>query len=254
MNRINKLFDKKDNILSIYFTAGYPSLNDTNYIIKTLDECGVDMIEVGMPFSDPIADGPVIQNSNNIAIENGMSISLLFNQLSQIRTFTQIPITLMGYLNPIYQYGYDNFINKLITCGIDGIIIPDLPLSDYKKHFKSSFNKYNLSYISLVSPNTSEERIKEIDSISKGFIYVVSSSSITGEKSEFSKNQIEYFKKINKPNLSNPTIIGFGISDKKTFNSACKYSNGAIIGSSFINSISSVKLKKSIIQFVSNIK
>ena len=254
MNRINKLFDKKDNILSIYFTAGYPSLNDTNDIIKTLDESGVDMIEVGMPFSDPIADGPVIQNSSNIAIENGMNISLLFDQLTKIRNFTQIPIILMGYVNPVYQYGYDNFINKLIACEIDGVILPDLPIGDYKKHFKTSFDQYNLSYISLVSPNTSQERIKEIDNLSDGFIYVVSSSSITGRKSEFSKNQIEYFKKLNNLNLSNPTIIGFGISDKKTFSNACKYSNGAIIGTKFINSISNSKLKESITQFVSDIK
>tara|TARA_B100001996_G_scaffold360858_1_gene327159 strand:+ start:212 stop:976 length:765 start_codon:yes stop_codon:yes gene_type:complete len=254
MNRINKLFKKKDNILSIYFTAGYPSLNDTNEIIKILDECGVDMIEIGMPFSDPIADGPIIQDSSNAAIENGMSISLLFDQLSEIRNFTEIPIILMGYVNPVYQYGYKNFINKLILCGIDGIILPDLPMYDFKKYFKPSFDENNLSYISLVTPNTSDDRIKEIDNLSNGFIYVVSSSSITGKESKFSKSQIEYFNRIKNINLSNPKIIGFGISDKKTFHNACKYSNGAIIGTSFIKSISRDNLKGSVIGFISNIR
>ena len=237
MNRINKLFNKKKNILSIYFTAGYPDLNDTIEIIKILDECGVDMIEIGMPFSDPIADGPIIQESSKKAIDNGMNIKLLFNQLLNIRKFTQIPIILMGYINPVYQFGYNNFINKLIECGIDGVILPDLPLNDYLDSFKQEFDMNNLSYISLVSPNTSVNRIRQIDNLSKGFIYVVSSSSITGKKSDFTKSQIQYFNTINKLNLSNPTIIGFGISDKKSFQNACKYSNGAIIGTKFIQSI-----------------
>ena len=166
MNRINKLFkEEKNNILSIYFTAGYPSLNDTTEIIKTLDECRIDLIEIGMPFSDPIADGPVIQDSSNIAIKNGMNISILFGQLKLIRNITQIPIVLMGYLNPVYQYGYENFINKIIDCDIDGVIIPDLPLNDYVKNLKPFFDKNNLSFISLISPNTSDERVKEIDII-----------------------------------------------------------------------------------------
>ncbi len=254
MNRINKLFNEKDNILSIYFTAGYPSLNDTNHIIKILDDSGVDMIEIGMPFSDPIADGPVIQNSSNVAIKNGMNISLLFDQLSEIRNFTEIPIVLMGYINPVFQYGYKNFINKLISCGIDGVILPDLPVNDFKKYFKSSFDENNLSYISLISPNTSDKRINEIDNLSSGFIYIVSSSSITGNKSKFSNSQIEYFNRIKNIKLSNPKIIGFGISDKKTFDKACKYSNGAIIGSGFINSILKDNIEKSVVEFISNIR
>tara|TARA_X000000950_G_scaffold61216_1_gene74558 strand:+ start:12542 stop:13309 length:768 start_codon:yes stop_codon:yes gene_type:complete len=255
MNRINKLFkEEKNNILSIYFTAGYPSLNDTTEIIKTLDECSVDLIEIGMPFSDPIADGPVIQDSSNIAIKNGMNTSILFRQLKQIRNITQIPIVLMGYLNPVYQYGYENFINKIIDCDIDGVIIPDMPLSDYVNNFKNQFDKFNISFISLISPNTSDKRIKEIDSISNGFIYVVSSSSITGKRSDFSDEQINYFKRIEDLKLINPKIIGFGISDKDSYRSACQYSNGAIIGTSFIKALSGNNLKKSIKNYISGIR
>ena len=255
MNRINKLFkEEKNNILSIYFTAGYPSLNDTTEIIKTLDECSVDLIEIGMPFSDPIADGPVIQDSSNIAIKNGMNTSILFRQLKQIRNITQIPIVLMGYLNPVYQYGYENFINKIIDCDIDGVIIPDMPLSDYVNNFKNQFDKFNISFISLISPNTSDKRIKEIDSISNGFIYVVSSSSITGKRSDFSNEQINYFKRIEDLKLINPKIIGFGISDRDSYRSACQYSNGAIIGTSFIKALSGNNLKKSIKNYISGIR
>ena len=183
MNRINKLFqEKRDNILSIYFTAGYPSLNDTEDIIKTLDDCGVDLIEIGMPFSDPIADGPVIQDSSNIAIDNGMNLNVLFKQLLNIRKITSIPIVLMGYINPVYQFGYEKFINSIIECDLDGLILPDLPLDDYKNHFKEIFDKKNLSFISLITPNTSDDRIKQIDENSNGFIYMVSSSSITGKE------------------------------------------------------------------------
>jgi len=255
MNRINKLFkEEKNNILSIYFTAGYPSLNDTTEIIKTLDECRVDLIEIGMPFSDPIADGPVIQDSSNIAIKNGMNISVLFGQLKLIRNITQIPIVLMGYLNPVYQYGYVNFINKIIDCDIDGVIIPDMPLSDYENNFKHQFDKFNISFISLISPNTSDKRIKEIDSISNGFIYVVSSSSITGKRSDFSDEQINYFKRVDDLKLINPKIIGFGISDRDSYRSACQYSNGAIIGTSFIKALSGNNLKKSIKNYISGIR
>jgi tryptophan synthase alpha chain len=255
MNRINKLFQKKNKkILSIYFTAGYPRINDTFDIIKALDKNGVDMIEVGMPFSDPIADGPIIQNSNNIAVGNGMNIRLLFDQLTGIRKIINTPIVLMGYINPVYQFGYNNFIKKLIECGIDGVILPDLPLDDYLGSFKEEFDKNNLSYISLVSPNTSVERIRQIDNLSKGFIYVVSSSSITGKRSDFTKSQTQYFNKINELNLNNPTIIGFGISDKKSFNNACQYSNGAIIGTKFIQSISQGNINESVKIYISSIR
>lgn len=255
MNRINKLFqEKRDNILSIYFTAGYPSLNDTEDIIKTLDDCGVDLIEIGMPFSDPIADGPVIQDSSNIAIDNGMNLNVLFKQLLNIRKITSIPIVLMGYINPVYQFGYEKFINSIIECDLDGLILPDLPLDDYKNHFKAIFDKENLSFISLITPNTSDDRIKEIDENSNGFIYMVSSSSITGKKSSFSKGQIQYFNRINNLDLKNPKLIGFGISDKMTFESACNYSNGAIIGTSFIKALSDINIKDSIKNFVLNIR
>ena len=255
MNRINKLFEeKKDNILSIYFTAGYPNLNDTTEIIKTLDECGVDLIEIGMPFSDPIADGPVIQDSSNVAIDNGMNLNLLFEQLEDIRMITDIPIVLMGYINPVYQFGYDNFIKNILKCDLDGLILPDLPLEDYKNNFKSVFDKENLSFIFLITPNTSEDRIKKIDDNSNGFVYMVSSSSTTGKKSSFDNKQIDYFQKIRSLSLKNPTVIGFGISDKESFTQACKYSNGAIIGSKFIQSLSKSNIKESIRSFVYSIR
>ena len=254
MNRINKLFQKKNKkILSIYFTAGYPRINDSVNIIKALDKNGVDMIEVGIPFSDPIADGPIIQNSSTIAIKNGMNMSLLFNQLKNIRSTTQIPIILMGYINPIIQFGYDKFVDKLIDCGIDGVILPDLPLLEYKKELKPFFDKNNISFISLISPNTSIERVKEIDQISDGFLYVVSSSSITGQNNLFDVNQIKYFNSLNNIFLKNPKIIGFGISDKKSFDMACNYSNGAIIGTKFINSLDVLNLNKSIEKFINSI-
>jgi tryptophan synthase alpha chain len=254
MNRINKLFQKKNKkILSIYFTAGYPRINDSVNIIKALDKNGVDMIEVGIPFSDPIADGPIIQNSSTIAIKNGMNMSLLFNQLKNIRSTTQIPIILMGYINPIIQFGYDKFVDKLIDCGIDGVILPDLPLLEYKKELKPFFDKNNISFISLISPNTSIERVKEIDKISDGFLYVVSSSSITGQNNLFDVNQIKYFNSLNNIFLKNPKIIGFGISDKKSFDMACNYSNGAIIGTKFINSLDVLNLNKSIEKFINSI-
>ena len=254
MNRINKLFQKKNKkILSIYFTAGYPRINDSVNIIKALDKNGVDMIEVGIPFSDPIADGPIIQNSSTIAIKNGMNMSLLFNQLKNIRSTTQIPIILMGYINPIIQFGYDKFVDKLIDCGIDGVILPDLPLLEYKKELKPFFDKNNISFISLISPNTSIERVKEIDQISDGFLYVVSSSSITGQNNLFDANQIKYFNSLNNIFLKNPKIIGFGISDKKSFDMACDYSNGAIIGTKFINSLDVLNLNKSIEKFINSI-
>ena len=255
MNRINKLFkEKKNKILSIYFTAGYPNLNDTIEILKTLDECGVDLIEIGMPFSDPIADGPVIQDSSNVAIDNGMNLNILFKQLEEIRDITDIPIVLMGYVNPVYQFGYEKFIKNILECDLDGLILPDLPLDDYINEFKPVFDKENLSFIPLITPNTSEERIRQIDNNSNGFIYMVSSSSTTGKKSTFDNKQIDYFKKIRSLSLKNPTLIGFGISDKESFIQACKYSNGAIIGSKFIQSLSKSNIKKSIRSFVYSIR
>jgi tryptophan synthase alpha chain len=238
MNRINDLFQHKNkNILSIYFTAGHPQLNDTVEIINKLVNSGVDMIEIGMPFSDPLADGTVIQQSSQQALINGMSIKNLFNQLQNIRQNINIPLILMGYLNPVMQYGFENFCKDAAAIGIDGFILPDLPLKEYLNEYKNIADKYNLCNIMLITPQTNDERIKEIDNASNGFIYMVSSASTTGMKTGIANEQENYFKHIASLQLKNPTIIGFGISNKATFDIACKYANGAIIGSAFVNTL-----------------
>jgi tryptophan synthase alpha chain len=238
MNRINRLFsNKKANILSVYFTAGYPELENTVEIIKELDKAGVDMIEIGMPFSDPVADGPVIQKSSEKALSNGMSLKLLFEQLSEIRKTTNIPIILMGYINPVFRFGMENFLASCRSVGIDGTIIPDLPVDEYLETYESLFVKNNIINIFLVSPESTEERIKYLDGISKAFLYVVSSSSTTGGTSGFSETITDYFKKLNSLNLSSPKLIGFGISDNYSYNQAGNYSSGVIIGSAFIRSL-----------------
>jgi len=237
MNRINKVFNKKKNLLSIYFTAGFPDINDTLKIIKELDKSQVDMIEIGLPFSDPLADGPTIQKSSEKALSNGMTTNLLFDQLKDLRKVSEIPVVIMGYFNPILQYGIEKFCSNCKDVGIDGLIIPDLPADIFKKNYKIIFEKYKLNMMFLITPQTSNERINLIDDLSKGFIYMVSSYSVTGAKDSFDKYQIEYFKRIKKLNLSNPLLIGFGISNKKTFQAACQNSNGAIIGSAYIKYI-----------------
>lgn len=235
MNRIDKLFqDKKNNILSIYFTAGHPEVNSTPEILVQLEKSGVNMVEIGMPFSDPLADGPVIQDSSTKALKNGMNIKLLFEQLKDIRSKVNIPLLLMGYLNPVLHFGVENFCAKCQEVGIDGVILPDLPLDEYEQHYKAIFEKYDLRFIFLITPQTSDERIRMIDSISKGFIYMVSSSSTTGVKTAIAEKQLEYFKRIRAMQLKNPLVIGFGISNKETFANACQYANGAIIGSAFV--------------------
>ncbi len=254
-NKINELFQNKtENILSVYFTAGYPELEDTGPIITELERNGIDLIEVGMPFSDPVADGPVIQNSSNIALENGMSIKKLFEQLQDIRQEVQIPLILMGYLNPVIQYGVENFCKKCQEIGIDGLILPDLPLSVYQEEYKSLFEKYGLHNILLITPQTSEARVKEIDEASDGFIYMVSSSSTTGVKTSVSEFQQEYFERIDKMDLKNPRLVGFGISNAETFQNACRYSSGAIIGSAFVKALDQdLSLEKRISDFVRSI-
>ena len=237
MNRINKVFNKKKNLLSIYFTAGFPDINDTLKIIKELDKSQVDMIEIGLPFSDPLADGPTIQKSSEKALSNGMTTNLLFDQLKDLRKISEIPVVIMGYFNPILQYGIEKFCSNCKDVGIDGLIIPDLPADIFKKNYKIIFEKYKLNMMFLITPQTSNERINLIDDLSKGFIYMVSSYSVTGAKDSFDKYQLEYFKRIKKLNLSNPLLIGFGISNKKTFQAACQNSNGAIIGSAYIKYI-----------------
>ena len=238
MNRIEKLFTAKEkNILSIYFTAGYPGINDTLTIIKELDNAGVDLIEIGMPFSDPVADGPVIQRSSEKALQNGMSLNLLIKQLEKVRSVTDIPLILMGYINPFFRFGMEEFIKKCTETGIDGTIIPDLPVEEYLASYAALYEKNNIFNIFLISPQTPVERIKYLDTISKGFLYMVSTSSTTGIKKGFDNSQKEYFRKIRDLNLKSPGLIGFGISDKSTFEQACAYSEGAIIGSAFIKAL-----------------
>lgn len=256
MNRIEKLFkDKKRNILSIYFTAGYPDINDTLPIIRDLARSGVDMIEIGMPFSDPVADGPVIQKSSEKALRNGMSLNLLFRQLEKVREVTDIPLIIMGYINPFFRSGMENFIQKCTETGIDGTIIPDLPVEEYQGSYSSLYEKNNLLNIFLISPQTPDERIKYLDSISKGFLYLVSTSSTTGIKSGFDNSQMSYFKKIRDLELKTPGLIGFGISDKASFQQASSYSGGAIIGSAFIRAIEEKgDLSGNIKRFIGSIK
>jgi len=237
-NRITSLFKRKDeNILSIYFTAGYPELNDALKIIGQLEKSGVDLVEIGMPFSDPVADGPVIQQSSEIALKNGMTIQLLFDQLKDIRKSVSIPLILMGYLNPVMQYGIEAFCEKCKETGIDGTIIPDLPLEIYETEYKEIFEKNSVHNIFLVTPQTSDERIRKIDALSTGFIYMVSSSSTTGVKGAVNDEQISYFERIRAMNLRSQRLIGFGISDKATFEKSAGYANGAIIGSAFVKAI-----------------
>ena len=238
MNRINKLFKEKgNNILSVYFTAGYPNLNDTVEIIRQLSSKGVDLIEIGVPFSDPLADGPVIQHSSQVALKNGMSVKLLFEQLKDIRKVTDIPLVLMGYVNPIIHFGFENFCQKAQEVGIDGFIIPDLPMLEYQREFKPISDKYGIENVFLITPETSAERIRVVDENTNAFIYMVSSASTTGVQKSFEGAKEEYFNRIKSMNLKNPAMIGFGISNKQTFESACKYSSGAIIGSAFIKSL-----------------
>ena len=234
MNRINKLLNKKENILSIYFTAGYPELNDTVSVLQTLENVGVDLVEIGMPFSDPLADGPTIQASSLKALENGMSLKVLFEQLKDVRKKVSIPIILMGYFNTVLKFGIDNFLESCKTVGVDGTILPDLPLIEYNERYADTFKEKDISNIFLITPQTDDERMKVIDHNTTSFIYMVSSAAVTGAKEDVSDKQIKYFEKVNALKLSHPAIIGFGISNNQTFQNACQYSKGAIVGSAFI--------------------
>ncbi len=238
MNRIHKKLQEDKKLLSIYFTAGYPQINDTVSIIEDLEKSGVDMIEIGLPFSDPLADGPTIQASSTQALKNGMTTNLLFEQLKDIRKSVSIPLIIMGYFNPVLQYGVEAFCKKCQEIGIDGLILPDLPVDVYAEEYKDIFEAYGLINVFLITPQTSNERIHYIDSVSDGFIYMVSSASTTGAKSGFGDEQTEYFKRIANLNLKNPQIVGFGISNNDTFTQATTYAKGAIIGSAFIKHIS----------------
>ena len=235
MNRINNLFSTKDsNILSIYFCAGHPTLEGTASTIKTLQQKAVQMIEIGIPFSDPMADGPVIQDAATKALRNGMSLRLLFEQLSGIRQDVTIPLILMGYLNPIMQFGFERFCQQCVATGIDGVIIPDLPFKDYLEEYKPIADKYDVRIIMLITPETSDERIRFIDENTDGFIYMVSSAATTGAQKEFNEAKQRYFSRINGMNLRHPRMIGFGISNKQTLESAQANASGAIIGSKFV--------------------
>lgn len=235
MNRINQLFSqKKHDIMSLYFCAGSPTFEGTANVIRTLEQKGIDMIEIGIPFSDPMADGPVIQDAATQALRNGMTLRKLFGQLKDIRKDTQLPLILMGYLNPIMQYGFEAFCQSCQDCGIDGMIIPDLPFKDYIDEFRPIADKYDLRVIMLITPETSEERIREIDDHTEGFIYMVSSAAITGTQKDFNEQKLAYFKRIEAMQLKNPRMIGFGISNRQTYESATSHAAGCIIGSKFV--------------------
>ena len=237
MSRLQQLFQTKNkNILNVYCTAGFPQLHSTLDVMKALQQNGADIIELGMPYSDPLADGPVIQQSNMAALSNGISIAKLFEQLKEFRKEISVPVVLMGYMNPVLQYGFEKFCADAAAAGIDGMILPDLPQYEFETEYGPIIKSHGLDFIFLVTPETSDERIKKIDTLSSGFIYAVSSSSTTGNNKAI-ENQEGYFKKLKAMNLKNPVLVGFGIKDKSTFEAACQYSNGAIIGSAFIKAL-----------------
>ncbi|WP_455628353.1 tryptophan synthase subunit alpha [Parabacteroides chinchillae] len=240
MNRITNLFNtKKGGILSVFFTAGYPGLNNTAATLQALQNKGIDMVEVGIPFSDPMADGPVIQEAATQALRNGMTLRLLFQQLKEIHHDIHIPVILMGYLNPIMQYGFEAFCQSCADAGVSGVIIPDLPYADYMEDYKPIADRYDLKVIMLITPETSEERIRLIDAHTSGFIYMVSSAAVTGAQKDFDEKKQAYFRRINAMGLRNPRLIGFGISNKATYEAAVANSSGTIIGSKFVQLLKS---------------
>jgi tryptophan synthase alpha chain len=260
MNRITSLFKAaadsgNEGLLNVYFTAGFPKLNDTLTILTALQEGGADIVEIGMPYSDPVADGETIQHSNDIALENGMSVRILFDQLKDMRQTITVPVLLMGYINPVLQFGIQAFCQKCAEVGIDGLILPDMPMDVYETEYKPIFDAYGIFNIFLVTPQTSEKRIRQIDEIGEGFIYTVSSASVTGSQSGVSSNMESYFERLNDMNLKNPRLIGFGIKDHATFSKASQYAAGAIIGSAFIRLLmESTDLESDIRGFISDVK
>ena len=253
INRIDKKFQEDKKLLSIYFSAGHPSLEDTVPILKKLQAAKVDMVEIGLPFSDPLADGPTIQESSTQALSNGMTTDKLFSQLENIREYINIPLVLMGYFNPMMQFGIEKFCKCCESIGIDGLIIPDLPVNIYHEKYKILFDKHGLYNMFLITPQTPEKRIRYIDKVSNGFIYMVSSASVTGAKNTFGDSQKEYFKRISEMRLSSPTVVGFGISNASTYSTAIEHSNGAIIGSAFIKFLEDKGVNK-IADFISSIR
>ncbi len=254
MNRITSKLKEPKKLLSIYFTAGFPKLNDTVEIIKRLQDAGVDMVEIGLPYSDPLADGPTIQKSSSTALKNGMSTRKMFEQIQDIRKNIDIPLIVMGYFNPMLQYGVRQFCKDVSDAGIDGLIMPDLPYDYWLEHHKQDYEDFDLKYIQLITPQTSKERILEIDKQSKdAFIYMVSSSATTGSQSGFAEEQLNYFDRIASYDLESPQIVGFGIKDSTTFKQATKHAKGAIIGSAFIKALEKESIK-GIEDFVKSIR
>ena len=254
MSRIEKLFQGKNkNVLNVYCTAGFPEIDSTLKVMKTLQENGADLIELGMPYSDPLADGEVIQQSSSVALKNGMTISKLFEQLNGFRKEVNVPVILMGYMNPVLQYGFEKFCATASQAGIDGLILPDLPQYEFETEYGAIIKKYGLDFVFLVTPETSEERIRQLDKLSSGFLYAVSSSSTTGNDKDF--NAVEkYLQRLQNMELKNPVLVGFGIKDKTTFNTACKYANGAIIGTAYIKALQEGSVEDSTKTFMLNVK
>ena len=253
MKRIQKALQQDKKLLSIYFTAGFPNLDDTIPVLKSLEENGVDIVEIGLPFSDPLADGPTIQNSSQKALQNGINLDIVFDQLMTIKETNKTPLVLMGYLNQLLKYGEEKFCQKVVDCGIDTLILPDLPMVEYENHYKALFDRYGINNVFLITPQTSDERIKQIDEASNAFIYMVSSASVTGSTSGFGEAQQSYFKRIKDLNLTNPQIVGFGIKDEQTFKDATANAKGAIIGSAFIKHLTKEGVAN-IPQFVKTIR
>lgn len=255
-NRLTQLFrDKTGNLLNVYFTAGYPKLEDTVTILEELEASGADLVEIGMPFSDPLADGPTIQASNMVALDNGMSLKVLLQQLEGVREKVSLPIILMGYLNPVMQYGFERFCEDAAKVGVDGLILPDLPFAEYEEEYKPILEKHGLSLIFLITPQTSDARIRQIDSLTNSFIYMVSSASTTGSQVQASDAQQAYFSRVRNLGLKNPLLIGFGISDKNSFELACQTAHGAIIGSAFIKALQNpAEVRENVRSFLKSIK
>lgn len=255
VNRLNELFARTNEpLLSIYFTAGYPETDSTLKIAEALEKAGADFLEIGFPYSDPLADGPVIQQSSQKALENGMTVELLFEQLKDLRKRVSIPVLLMGYFNPVLQYGVENFCKSCADAGVDGVIVPDLPMYEYEGMYKDCFSGHGISNIFLITPQTSDDRIRKIDRLSDGFIYLLSSSSTTGKNLVLNQEAEHYFSRIREMNLNNPTMIGFGISDRESFSKAAEYTRGAIVGSAFVRILGEDNYLEKIKDFVRNLK
>lgn len=254
MSRINELFASKQKpLLSIYFTAGYPTLSSTLDIAEALENAGADFLEIGFPYSDPLADGPVIQQSSQQALQNGMTLNVLFEQLKELRKRVTIPVLLMGYFNPVLQYGVENFCQACADAGVDGVIIPDLPMYEYEGMYKDCFTSKGITNVFLITPHTSDERIRRIDKLSNGFIYLLSSSATTGKNLTLNEEADNYFHRIQQMNLDNPTMIGFGISNRESFQKAAQYTRGAIVGSAFVKILAEENYLEKISAFIEDL-